>query len=158
MKIYPHPILISGNPSLLTREIKKRAQRGKPLQNYGCSLQSVGVKKLSSGGTSWIFPFVLLTRYFICWCFTLVTFRRAHILISDRTRERWKQLRCIPNIHRLTEEDSIFWFDLCGWIPTIPGKFWVGLSLDRNPVSGITDYCHCHQMFLHWRLTVLIAD
>ena len=22
---------------------------------------------------------------------------------------------CIPNIQRLTEENSIFWFDLCGW-------------------------------------------
>ena len=22
---------------------------------------------------------------------------------------------CIPNLQRLTEEASIFWFDLCGW-------------------------------------------
>ena len=22
---------------------------------------------------------------------------------------------CIPNIQRLTDEDSIFWFDMCGW-------------------------------------------
>ena len=26
-----------------------------------------------------------------------------------------KQLRCILNIQRLTEKDSIFWFDMCGW-------------------------------------------
>ena len=24
-------------------------------------------------------------------------------------------MRCIPNLKRLTNKDSIFWFDLCGW-------------------------------------------
>ena len=39
----------------------------------------------------------------------------AHLLISDQTRDRSKKLRYIPNIQRLTEEDSIPWFDICGW-------------------------------------------
>ena len=45
-----------------------------------------------------------------------MTVGNAPLLIKDQTRDRRKQLRCIPNLHRITEEDSIFWFDLCGWI------------------------------------------
>ena len=36
------------------------------------------------------------------------------LLIHDRTRDCRKQLRCIPNLQRLTEEELLFWFDLCG--------------------------------------------
>ena len=44
-----------------------------------------------------------------------MTFGSAPLLIWDLTRYRRKQLRCIPNLQRLTEEDSIFWFYMCGW-------------------------------------------
>ena len=44
-----------------------------------------------------------------------MTAGRAHLLISDHTRDCLIQLRCILNIKRLTEEDSIPWFDLYGW-------------------------------------------
>ena len=61
-------------------------------------------------------PFGLLTWYFVYWWFTLLTVERSHLTFSDRNRDHWKQLRCILNIQRLTAEDSIFWFDLCGCI------------------------------------------
>ena len=60
-------------------------------------------------------PFGLLIWYLVCWRFSLVTVGRAQLPFFDLYRERWKQLRCIPNIQRLTKEDSILWFeyDLC---------------------------------------------
>ena len=44
-----------------------------------------------------------------------MTVGRDDLLIYNQTIDRLKRLRCIPNIQRLTEEDSILWFDLCGW-------------------------------------------
>ena len=60
------------------------------------------------------FLFVLLTWYFFLLRFVLVTHWRAPLLRYDQIRDLRKQLRCIANLQRLTEEDSIFWFDLCG--------------------------------------------
>ena len=39
---------------------------------------------------------------------------RAPLLIYDQSRYVRKQLGCIDNLQRLTEEDSIFRFDLYG--------------------------------------------
>ena len=47
--------------------------------------------------------------------FTLMTVGITHLLISDKTIDRWKTLRCILNTQRLTEEDSMLSFGLCGW-------------------------------------------
>ena len=44
-----------------------------------------------------------------------MTVGHSHLLIFNWTRDCLKQLRCIPNIQRLTEEDSIFWFYLFDW-------------------------------------------
>ena len=96
--------------------------------------------------------YLLYNWYFVCWRFKLVTIGPAHLPLLDRSRDRWKQLMCIPNIKRLTKEDSIFWFDLCGWLLTILRNFWLGLSSNRKPLLGIIDYWHYHQLFLHWIL------
>ena len=45
MKIYPHPSLYIGNPSLFIKETKKGFQWGNPLQNSDFSLQLVKLKK-----------------------------------------------------------------------------------------------------------------
>ena len=87
------------------------------------------------------FPFILLTWYFVCWWFTLVTVGHVYLLNSDWTRYRWKQLGFITNIQRLTEEDSIIWFDLCGWQLT---KDW-----DNN--NGSSDEIMTHVVTGHWR-------
>ena len=44
-----------------------------------------------------------------------MTIERTHVMMYDQDRDHRKQLRCITNEQRLTEEDSIFWFDLCDW-------------------------------------------
>ena len=44
-----------------------------------------------------------------------MTVGRAYLFIYDHKRDRREKLRCITDLQRLTEEDSIFWFDLCGW-------------------------------------------
>ena len=36
------------------------------------------------------------------------------LLIYDQNKDSRRQLWCSDNLQRLTEEDSIFWFDLCG--------------------------------------------
>ena len=38
----------------------------------------------------------------------------ALLFIYDWTEDHRRHLRCISNLKRLTEEDSIFWFDMCG--------------------------------------------
>ena len=45
-----------------------------------------------------------------------MTVGNAPLLIYNWTRDCRKWFRCILNLQRITEEDSIFWFDLCGWI------------------------------------------
>ena len=47
-----------------------------------------------------------------------MTVGRAHLLIYEKDRSRRKQLRFNTNLQILTEEDLIFWFDLCGWYLT----------------------------------------
>ena len=112
----------------------------------------------SKPATKWNISSWWLTWYFVCWNFTIVTVGSAHIPYFVWFRDCWKQLRCIPNIQRLAKEDSIIWFDLCGWLQTILGDFWVGLITNRNPVLGITDYWYCCQLFLCCRLELLIQD
>ena len=41
-------------------------------------------------------------------------------------------------------------------LPTILSDFRVGFRSDRRPVLGIIVYRHCCQIFLHWRLKLLI--
>ena len=41
-------------------------------------------------------------------------------------------------------------------LPTILSDLQVGLCSNRRPVLGIIDYQHCYQLFLHWRLKLLI--
>ena len=46
---------------------------------------------------------------------------------------------CIPNLQGLTEEDSIFWFDLCGW----------QLTKDQDNNTGSSDNTTTPVVTLH---------
>ena len=91
---------------------------GPVLGIYLCCLDTLSSPRKipSNPAPKWNISSWLLTWYFVCWRFTLVTVRRTHLPYFVQSRDRWKQLRCILNIQILTKEDSIFWFDLCGWL------------------------------------------
>ena len=42
------------------------------------------------------------------------------------------------------------------FLPTILIDFWVAISSNRRPVLVIIDYWHCYQLFIQWRLKLLI--
>ena len=43
-----------------------------------------------------------------------MTVGRAYLMMYDQNIDLRKQSRCINNLKRLTEEDLIYWFDMCG--------------------------------------------
>ena len=130
------------------RNNKKKSSVGKPLAKFRL-FTSISGRFLSFYIVDLVF---CLPTVYTCDCWA-----RPSTFLQLEWRHL-KKLRCIPNIQRLTEEDSIFWFDLCGWLPTILSNFGVGLSSDRNPVLGIIYYRHCHQLFLQRRLKFYIQD